>query len=138
MKRKRDQFFEHLTKQETLESIFKSWAWVLVTAAVFQVSLSTLKSGPVFFGLLCFFVFIILSALLLFYVAKYIALPLENAMKGPLPNSEPPLTWRSVVRQPLRSLLTIPGVVYLALAMGFFIFTSEFVKTIAVRGVTGG
>jgi hypothetical protein len=121
MKRKRDRIAEHLLQKDNLESVLKSQAWVIVSAVVFGTSLESIKGGAVAFGLLCFLVFVVLSVLVLFYAAKYIVMPLEKAMRGPFPASEPhPPGLKEILTSPISSLFTIPGVLYMSITLGFF------------------
>lgn len=129
MKRKRDRAIEHILRKENLEDVLKCQAWVIVSALIFRTSIGAMQHHAYVFGIICFFVFIALSALILFYSAMYIAMPLEKALNGPFPASQPhPTGLREILTSPISSLLTIPGVLYVAMSLGFFMFTNEFVK----------
>jgi|GEM_PF-4697501 len=129
MNRKRDRIAKHLLQKDNLESVLKSQAWVIASAVVFRTSLESLKVGSYAFGLLCFLVFVVLSSLVFFYVAKYIVMPLEKAMRGPFPASQPhPSGIREILTSPISALFTIPGVLYMSISLCFFFFTNEFVN----------
>ncbi|EKO3708875.1 hypothetical protein LO977_003171 [Vibrio metschnikovii] len=126
--RRRDFLIEHIMGKAFIEDVMKSVAWTTLCGAVFALSLSTIRTGELYQGLLMFALFLILSTLAVCYVALHIVIPLDDAM---YPNDpywdDKEKDARGVAKgiEVVKLIFTRWKVLYLSLTVGYFLYANE-------------
>ena len=126
--KRRDFLIEHIMGKTFIEDVMKSVAWTTLCGAVFALSLSTMRTGELYQGLLILALFLILSTLAVCYFALHIVIPLDDAM---YPNDH---YWdnkkkdaRGVAKgvEVIKLIFTLWKIFYLSLTVSYFLYVNE-------------
>ncbi|MEZ8374606.1 hypothetical protein AB4564_00925 [Vibrio sp. 10N.222.51.E8] len=126
--KRRDFLVEHIMGKAFIEDVMKSIAWTTLCGAVYAISLSSIKTGNIYQGVLVFILFIMLSTLAVIYVAMHIVIPLDAAMYPEDPYwDEKKSEVKGVLKgyEVLKIIFTRWKIFYLMLTMGYFLYANE-------------
>lgn len=126
--KRRDFLAEHISSKLFIEDVMKSVAWTTLCGAVFVLSITILKSGDYFKGMLVFFAFLGVSTLSFMYVVLHIVIPLDSAMFPDDPywdNKSQKCKGVGKIIEAIKIFITRKKFLYIGICVGYFLYANE-------------